>query len=612
MSRKILLLFLAFLLLPACAELAPLMQPSPPPGVQKSEDSLYREAEANYRRHAYRQALQKCAAYLERYPQGEHAVTMRLREAELLGVEGDWQASLRRYQNLLARQPAPEVAQQARYGIGRAYFKLGQYQQSSQVLESLAAEDISRSLWFSTQMLLSEIALKQGQVSRAFSRLRLAGQDLAAGDQEWFGDLKTRVVEAASGPELQELAALYRDSPLSAPLLLRLARLAQEAGRGDEARRWVGVLKERFPNSPEAGAGERLLTGNKVLVGCLLPLSGQLSNLGFRVQRGMELAAKKTHLELDFRDTRSEPAVVSTVIGELARDRRVVGIVGPLTSAAAQTAAETAQAAGVPLITLSQKEGLTQAGNLVFQAFLTPRQQMRALVRRALAQGFKRFAVVYPDSVYGRTFQQQFQDELAAQGGGEVWLQSFYASGSREFAPLLASMQDALQAHPEDKSNLAVFIPDDPEIVAAIAAQMAGTSLKGLQLLGTNLLHNPAIPEAQRRALEGVMFPDAFFAGAQEPGVERFVSAYRQQYGDNPDYLAAKGYVAVRLLAQLADSRPGLSRTDLPQLLLSLNRVPDLPWFKGFNPQREEEATIYLLTLKDGAFQLVAAASSQQ
>jgi len=94
--------------------------------------------------------------------------------------------------------------------------------------------------------------------------------------------------------------------------------------------------------------------------------------------------------------------------------------------------------------------------------------------------------------------------------------------------------------------------------------------------------------------------------------VERFVSAYRQKYGDNPDYLATQGYVVVRLLAQLADSRPALSRTDLPQLLLSLNRVQDLPWFKGFNPQRQEEATIYLLTLKDGAFQLVAASSPQQ
>jgi len=611
MIRKAVLLFLVALLLPACAELTPLIQPSRGPGVTSPDESLYREAEASYRRHAYRQALQQYEAYLNRSPQGDHATAARLRQAELLGLLGDWQGSLRRYQSLLARQPEPALALQARYGVGRAHFKLGQYQQATQVLDSLTAGDLPRSLWFSTQALLSEIALKQGQVSQAFSRLRLAAQDLPAGDQEWFEDLRTRVVEAATPQELEHLATLYRDSPLSAALLLRLGRLAQEGGRTEEARQWVGTLKERFPDSPEAVAAVRLLAGNKSLVGCLLPLSGQLSNVGFRVQRGMELAAKGTPVELVFRDTHSDPGSVPALIQELGRDERVAAILGPLTSAAAQVAAETAQAAGVPLIALSQKEGLTQTGSSIFQAFLTPRQQVRALVRRTLAQALKRFAVIYPDSNYGRTFQQHFQDELAAQGGGEVWLQSFYASGTQEFAPLVATIQDALTTHPEDQTGLAIFIPDDPAAVAAIASSLANTKLQGVQLLGTNLLHNPAIPEAQRRALEGILFPDAFFAGDPDPGVQKFLTAYKQQYGENPDYLAAQGYMVVRVMARLAESQPSLSRADLPRLLLSLKGVPELPWFQGFNPEREEEAAIYLLTIKDGALQMVGAGASR-
>ena len=611
MIRNAVLLFLVALLLPACAELPGFPLGAPAPAVQPTEDTLFREAEASYRRHAYRQALQQYGAYLNRSPQGGHATAARLREAELLGLLGDWQGSLRRYQGLLARQPEPAVTLQARYGVGRAHFKLGQYQQATQVLDSLTAGDLPRSLWFSTQALLAEIALKQGQVSQAFSRLRLAAQDLPAGDQEWFEDLRTRVVEAATPPELEHLATLYRDSPLSAALLLRLGRLALEGGRTEEARRWVTTLKERFPGSSEAGAAELLLAGNKSLVGCLLPLSGQLSNVGFRVQRGMELAAKGTSVELVFRDTHSDPGSVPALVQELARDERVAAILGPLTSAAAQVAAETAQAAGVPLIALSQKEGLTQTGSSIFQAFLTPRQQVRALVSRTLGLGIKKFAVLYPDSNYGRTFQQLFQDELAAQGGGEVWLQSFYASGTQEFASLVATIQDALATHPEDQTGLAIFIPDDPTAVAAIASSLANTKLQGLQLLGPNLLHNPGIPEAQRRALEGILFPDAFFAGDPDPGVQKFLTAYRQQYGENPDYLAAQGYMVVRVMARLAESQPPLSRADLPRLLLSLKGVPELPWFQGFNPQREEAAAIYLLTIKDGAFQMVGAGASR-
>ncbi|MFH1594773.1 MAG: penicillin-binding protein activator [Pseudomonadota bacterium] len=610
MIRKSVLLFLAALLLPACAELPGFPPGAPAPAVQQTEDTLFREAEASYRRHAYRQALQQYEAYLNRSPQGGHATAARLRQAELLGLLGDWQGSLRRYQSLLARQPEPALALQARYGVGRAHFKLGQYQQATQVLDSLTAGDLPRSLWFSTQALLSEIALKQGQVSQAFSRLRLAAQDLPAGDQEWFEDLKTRVVEAATPPELEQLATLYRDSPLSAALLLRLGRLAQEGGRTKEARQWVTTLKERFPNSPEAVAAERLLAGSKSLVGCLLPLSGQLSNVGFRVQRGMELAAKGTPVELVFRDTHSDPGSVPALIQELGRDERVAAILGPLTSAAAQVAAETAQAAGVPLIALSQKEGLTLTGSSIFQAFLTPRQQVRALVSRTLGLGIKKYAVLYPDSNYGRTFQQLFQDELAARGG-ELWVQSYYAPGNQDFGTVLALMQDALHDRPEAQTGLALFIPDDAATIALVAGQLGGTSLRGAQLLGTNLLHNPAIPEDQRRALEGIMFPDAFFTGDPDPGVQKFLTAYRQQYGENPDYLAAQGYMVVRVMARLAESQPSLSRADLPRLLLSLKGVPELPWFQGFNPQREEEAAIYLLTIKDGAFQMVGASASR-
>ena len=474
------------------------------------------------------------------------------------------------------------------------------------MLDSLtAATDLPRSLWFSTQALMVEIALKQGQVPQAFARLRLAAQDLASGDPEWFEDLKTRLLEQATVPELEQLAALYRDNPLSAALLLRLARLSQDSGQSEEARKWVATLKERFPNSPEAAGAERLLTGGKVVVGCLLPLSGQLSNIGFRVQRGMELAAKGASVKLVFRDTGTDPETAAAITRELAQDESVLAILGFLSSAVAQSAADAAQAAAVPLIALSQKDGLTQTGNWIFQAFLTPRQQVRALVRQGLSMGIKRFAILYPDSSYGRTFSQNFQEEVAA-GGGELAAQVFYSPGSQEFGPTLAALAESLKPQAEGApAATALFIPDDAAAVAAIAGGLAGTPLKGVQLLGTNLLNNAKVPAAQLTALQGVIFPDAFYAGDPNPEVQKFIAAYRQQYGEEPDYLAAQGYTVFRVMARVAESPQALSRMALPQQLLTLKGVPGLPWFQRFNAQREEETLLYLLTITGGSVQMV-------
>jgi branched-chain amino acid transport system substrate-binding protein len=606
MVRKLAVLFLIMALLPACATMPP---PFPTQGqtpqVRKDETTLFQEAEASYRRQAYRQAFRQYADYLERFPQGSRAMDARVREAEISGLLADWQGSLRRYQSILARQPQPDIGLKARYGIGRAYYKLGDYQQAAQVLDNLtAASDLPRSLWFSTQALMVEIALKQGQVPQAFARLRLAAQDLTSGDPEWFGDLKTRLLEQATVPELEQLAALYRDNPLSAALLLRLARVSQDAGQAEEARKWVATLKERYPDSPEAAMAERLVAGGKMVVGCLLPLSGQLSNIGFRVQRGMELAAKRASVKLVFRNA-TDPETAAAITRELAQDGSVLAILGPVSSAAAERAAEAAQAEGVPLIALSQKDGITQTGNWIFQAFLTPRQQVRAVVRQALSMGIKRFAILYPDSSYGRAFSQNFQEEVTA-GGGELATQAFYSAGSQEFAPTLTELAASLKPQEEGApAATALFIPDDAATVAAIAGGLAGTPLKGVQLLGTNLLNNPKIPPAQLTALQGIIFPDAFYAGDPNPEVQKFIAAYRQKYGEAPDYLAAQGYTVFQVMARLAESPQALSRSALPQQLLALKGVPGLPWFQRFNSQREEEAGLYLLTITGGSVQMV-------
>jgi branched-chain amino acid transport system substrate-binding protein len=604
MFPRAVLLFLIWWL-PACAALPPVYPSRPAPAAREAEADQFQRAETAYRRQAYGQALQGYTAYLARYPQGQNAVAARLKEAELLGLTGDWQGSLRRYQALLAREPSPETALKARYGIGRAYFKLGQYQAAIQVLDSLTAGDLPRSLWFSTQALLAEIALKQGQVTQAFSRLRLAAQDLPSGDQEWFDDLKTRVVEAASPEELANLAALYRDSPLSAPLLLRLARLARESGRLDEAQKWAATLKERFPNSPEAAAVDRPIAGQRQVVGVLLPLSGELSNVGVKVKRGMELAAKQTPLELAFRDTHNDPEAAAQAVRELAREQNLLVVLGPLTSGVAQTAADAAQAAGVPLIALSQKAGLTQTGDLIFQAFLTPRQQVRALLRQTLGtMGLRRYAALYPDSAYGRAFMENFKEELETQGG-ELAAQESYASGTRDFAPVLASLKEAWRSHAEAPAPVeALFVPDDPGIVAAVAAQLPNLSWPGVRLLGTNLLSRPETAGGEISALEGVLFPDAYFAGDANPAVQSFVNAYRWQFDEDPDYLAAQGYLTVRLMVRLLSSGAPPARADLPRQLLALPASPELPWFRGFNSAREEEAALYLLTIRNGRVEM--------
>ena len=599
-------IFWAAFLLPACA-LPPAISPQRA-SVQDRGEALYLEAETLYRRQEYQQAWQRYEAYLLSNPQGRFAQQARLREAEILGLLGNWQGALVRYEALLSQGLDSEVNAQVRYNIGRAYYKLDQYRQATQTLESLTATDLPGNLRFSTNALLAEIALKQGQIHNAFVRLRLAAQDVAAGDKEWFEDLKTRLVEGATTAELEHLVNLYRDSPLCAPLLLRLAQLAQQEGRAAEAQKWLQTLQERYPETPEARQAETRLAPRRALLGCLLPLSGDYADLGRRIRQGMELAAKGSPVELIFKDCPSDQNLCVQGVQALASYPNLLAFLGPLSSADAESAAKSAQELGIPLIAMSQKAGLTGTGDMIFQMFLMARPQVQRLVGYATNQGLTRFASFAPNSPYGHTFSKLFQEELSIRGGVPV-VQEIYPPGTRDFtfalSPLLAGFQPGTAGAPTFD---ALFIPDDAPTVAAVLRQIADHPLRGVRILGTNLARPAASQQEIARSLEGVIFTDAFFAGDQDPAVQSFVAAFRQRYGGVPDYLAAQGYLAVRLIAKVLEADPAITRAELPRKLQTLASIPDLPWFLGFTPDRQAELALYLLTIKNGQVQQAVSA----
>jgi branched-chain amino acid transport system substrate-binding protein len=613
MRYRLVFLCLAWMLLSACTALSPLYPSAQPHTPGDKGESLFLEAESFYRSQDYRQAWQAYTTYLTQHPQGPHADRARLREAELLGIFGDWRGSLNKYQDILNRGVGGDTALKARYGIGRAYVKLGRYDSAVGVLESLTASELPGPLSFSTNALLTEIALKKGEAESAFVYLRLAAQHVAAGDQEWFDYLKTRLVEQASPAELERLANLYRDSPLTAPFLLRLARQAQEQGRPGEAHKWLQALKERFPESREAQTAEDMLAFVRPVIGCLLPLSGNYAPYGHRVKQGMELAAQGAPLQLVFRNCPNDPEQTARMVRELSQDPRVLALLGPLTSVDAQAAAQAAQTAGIPLIALSQKQNLTEAGPLIFQIFLTPRLQVRALLRYTLVErGLSRYAMFAPDSAYGRTLAQVFGEEVVAQGGILV-TQAVYPSGAQDFTLAVSPLLTAFQPGTEGSSSFeALFIPDDANTVAAIAAQTAQHALGKVQFLGTNLAKPRRTSTETTQSLEGILFPDAFFSDDPNPVVQSFIAAYRQRYGAEPDYLAAQGYMAVRLLTHLRENQHKMSREELPPKLLALRNLPNLPWFKGFAPDRQAELALYILTVRNGRVEMVTSPAAGQ
>jgi ABC-type branched-subunit amino acid transport system substrate-binding protein len=108
-------------------------------------------------------------------------------------------------------------------------------------------------------------------------------------------------------------------------------------------------------------------------------------------------------LELIIKDTRGETSEAVSGVEELTQKEKVLAIIGPLASKPAMAAAIRAQELRVPIITLTQKAGITAEGDMVFRNFLTPAKEIHRLLDKAVNEmELRRFAILYPDNPYGR------------------------------------------------------------------------------------------------------------------------------------------------------------------------------------------------------------------
>lgn len=426
--------------------------------------------------------------------------------------------------------------------------------------------------------------------------------------------------------QLAEAAFMFRGSPVGQDALLQQALRAAAHGDTEVARRLTESLLQGsapFPCRSEAVRLWERLTGQGWLpraVGVLLPFSGRYATFGEMVRRGMDLALEtrqtggKKPVRFLYRDTGADPTLSERAVVELVESERVLAIAGPLTGAAAQAAANQAQQMQVPLLTLSQKEGLPAVGDYVFRDSLNSHQQVLALVRYAMEERqLTSFAVLSPENRLGREMTELFASEVERRGGRIAGRQS-YGENLTDFRRQIkrlkredpdapdpeSSRAGAMPSPPKALPFEALFIPDHADRIGLIAPQLAFFGIENLPLLGINGWNSPDLVRLAGRFVEGAVFVDGFFRDSPHPLVREFVDRYSEKYGEEPSILEAQGYDAAGILLLLLERAEIRTREDFRLALSRLRNYPGVTGATSFTPQGDAEKKLFLLQVQDG------------
>ena len=351
-------------------------------------------------------------------------------------------------------------------------------------------------------------------------------------------------------------------------------------------------------------------------IGCILPLSGRNTAYGNRaldavlLAAGVFNAAKKTPIRVLIEDSQSEAAVAGAAVEKLAR-AGVMCILGPLGSQEALEAAKEAQRLKIPILTLTQREGITEVGDHVFRNFLTAAMQVRTVVQYAQAElGLRRFAILYPDDPYGQEMARLFREEVRRKGG-EIRKEKSYKADQTDFreeiralggvAPVSPGMEAVEEVPPKPNPDFeALFIPDFSYRVAMIVPQLAYYDITGIRLLGTSGWDSPELLKVDPGHLQGAVFVDGFFTDSFRPEVNDFIEAFYMAYGREPDTMEALVYDAADIAVKLLVENRSGTRDAFRKGLMQIKGYPGVSGKTSFPTSRDAEKDLFILTVKDG------------
>jgi len=434
------------------------------------EKQLFDLAEQQYQDGAYNESLSFYQEYLSQFPDTELAPAALLKVGMVSVYLEQYEKAISVFNRVQTLYPKSPYSREAGVGKLAVYYKTGEYQQVTLYAGNVLAELLARKQLIRVNLIVGDSYLAIKSPSEAYYSYLSAFQAAKANEKnKVISRLKTAVSLMHASDLSNELAKL-EGRPPGGYLMYQLGINYMEEGYLGDAVATFSSFLENYPHHENVDQAKKIIADlessaltDRHLIGCLLPMTGKYEKFGHQALEGIEFALAEFartrgiySIRILVKDTASDPLIAQQGLYELA-DSDVSAIIGPI--ATAEYISIQAQELRIPLIALTQKSGITEAGDYVFRNFLTPRMQIKTLVDYAAnTLEAKRFAILYPDESYGDVYMNLFWDEVMLAGGKVVGAEA-YDPEKTDFADPIKKLVGLYYDIPEDLLEESSLIP---------------------------------------------------------------------------------------------------------------------------------------------------------
>jgi ABC-type branched-subunit amino acid transport system substrate-binding protein/predicted negative regulator of RcsB-dependent stress response len=564
--------------------------------------------------------------------------TYLLLAAALYGSQ-QYGEALKYLQQLQSEFPNSELMDRAKLLLARTHAAMGNPDLAFPILTGIRTLSPDEAAKREAMQVSGELYLQKKEYLRAIQAWL---DEIALSPDDQADEIKTRIRGLINESFDKKTLERVREShPKSFPgdqASIRLIELYAGRGEDPQAIRQIQQFLSHFPVHPYAAKASELLSSlqtklksNQFLIAAVLPLSGKPAPFSNEVLNGIQLAVESQgdraggqSIGLLVKDFESERASLLDDLSAMLSNDRPVAVIGPLLSKNLPVMAELTERLHIPLLTpTATLPNVRRLGSYTFSTALTYQLQAKRIAAYAAGeQGFRRFCILHPDTIYGRELARWFAQEVRSHDGEIIAIES-YKEGESDVGPQLKRMKsEDLKKYglsvPIDPTKLggkmtkldrkvlytpgfdAVFIPGRAADVGLIAAQLNFHDMR-VPFLGANGWNAPDFARTADQSVDGAVFVDGFFAESPNPNVQDFVEHYKKRFQSTPTLFAMQGYDAARFVVEAIRKGAG-SGEAVRDFLLS---QPDLPALSGpatFLPDGTLNRPLFLIQVKRGRF----------
>ncbi|MDR1677838.1 MAG: ABC transporter substrate-binding protein [Deltaproteobacteria bacterium] len=561
----------------------------------------------------YLQAAQAYQSLVNQYPTGDYSKTVKLRIPDLYILANRAGEALSLSENMYNYETDPASKAALKLSSGRSQYIQGRYRDAlvSFIMamtgaKSAVKEEAKRGLEAS---LLNLSSSDLTEVQRQY------GQNYPGPEASWY--LARQAALAGNETLFNEQAEYFKRYFSSHPWVSKLEALRVSPGSPEAAAPGAGydprpVLASAV--SINRNLGQMSGLKGRAVIGALLPLSNPDSaRFSQDIMTGLKLSL--SHLSpkvtVEAMDTAGDPTQVVRLVSEASARPEVLALVGPLTSREALAAAQTSQITNIPVITISQRQGITTGRSMVFRIFLTPKHQAEAVARYAVkVLNLTQLGVLYPADQYGQTMYGFFRSE-AQRLGVQITSTDSYDPKQRNYTDPVnrltggQSIRRASTSYQAQVGFQALYVPDSASAINQILPLMAYNDVTKMVYLGSSIWLTPDLARNAGRYLSGAVIPDAFNSLSERAQAVRFRDAFQKATGRNADLFAAYGYDAGVALSSAIEAGAG-SRHELVNALLTIKPFDGATGPFSFDQEGDYQVEPLMVTIDGTSFKLLA------